>query len=227
MHPNEQIVQRFFHCFAEGDYRGMQQCLHPDIEFSDIGFNLHGKEVGAMWQMICAKGTQIMFRNVQAGNSEGTAHWECHYDFQKEEGAKAHSVHNVIESRFRFADGRIREHHDLRLTMGGRPGPGGARAGEGAISAQAGQVTRAKLDKFPLPSTWFGGTAAMTRLTAGSRRPGRHPADLRYSVTGGAPRPAPCPDRPSPGASFTWRCFPTTMVATPLPSGSSRPSLLP
>ena len=112
MHPHEQIVQRFFHCFAEGDYRGMQECLHPDVEFSDIGFNLHGKEVGAMWQMICAKGTQIMIRNVRAGNSEGTAHWECHYDFQKDEGAKVHSVHNVIDARFRFADGRIREHHD-------------------------------------------------------------------------------------------------------------------
>jgi ketosteroid isomerase-like protein len=82
MHSNEALVQRFFHCFAGGDYRGMQQCLHPDIEFSDVGFDLKRKEVGAMRHMICAKGTQIMFRNIQADDSTGSAHWECHYDFQ-------------------------------------------------------------------------------------------------------------------------------------------------
>ena len=113
MHRNQELIQRFFHCLAGGDYRGMQQCLHPDVEFTDIGFDLKGKvRVGAMWSMICAKGTQIMFRNVQAGDEEGSAHWECHYDFQKDEGAKPHSVHNIIESRFRFDDGLIRQHHD-------------------------------------------------------------------------------------------------------------------
>lgn len=152
MHPHEQIVQRFFHCFAEGDYHRMQECLHPDVEFSDIGFNLHGKEVGAMWQMICAKGTQIMFRNVRAGNSEGTAHWECHYDFQKDEGAKVHSVHNVIDARFRFADGRIREHHDTcDFERWARQALGlvGMVLGETEfLHKQVRESARAKLDKF-------------------------------------------------------------------------------
>ena len=112
MHPNQKTIQRFFHCFAEGDHHGMQQCLHPDVEFSDIGFDLRGRQVGAMWHMICAKGTQIMFRNAQAGDSQGSTHWECHYDFQKDEDAAPHSVHNIIEAQFRFEDGLIREHRD-------------------------------------------------------------------------------------------------------------------
>lgn len=112
MNQNENTIQRFFHSFAGGDYRGMQACLHPKVEFSDIGFKLSGKEVGAMWHMICEKGTQIMFRNVKADDTHGTAHWECHYDFQKEEGAKPHSVHNIIEAKFRFEDGLIRKHDD-------------------------------------------------------------------------------------------------------------------
>ena len=112
MHPSQKLVQRFFHAFAEGDYLGMQQCLHSDVEFTDIGFDLSGKQVSAMWHMICEKGTQIMFRNVQADDAQGTAQWECHYDFQKDEGSKPHSVHNVIEARFRFENGLIREHHD-------------------------------------------------------------------------------------------------------------------
>jgi hypothetical protein len=112
MHKNQELVQRFFHCFAGGDYRGMQACLHENIEFSDIGFELRGKEVGAMWHMICAKGTQIMFRNITADDSRGAAHWECHYDFQKDEGDKPHPVHNIIEAQFRFEDGLIRQHQD-------------------------------------------------------------------------------------------------------------------
>jgi hypothetical protein len=112
MRSNEKLVQRFFHAFAEGDYRGMQQCLHPDVEFADIGFDLSGKQVSAMWHMICEKGTQIMFRNVQADDTQGTARWECHYDFNKDEDSKPHSVHNVIEARFRFENGLIREHRD-------------------------------------------------------------------------------------------------------------------
>jgi hypothetical protein len=122
MHPNQLLIEKFFHCFAGGDYRGMQACLHPDVEFSDVGFQLPAKfdgdlgkprkQVQAMWHMICEKGTQVMFRNVQADDTQGTAHWECHYDFQKDEGAKPHSVHNIIEARFRFEEGLIREHHD-------------------------------------------------------------------------------------------------------------------
>ncbi|MFM9964332.1 MAG: nuclear transport factor 2 family protein [Planctomycetaceae bacterium] len=112
MQPNEELIQRFFHCFAGGDYRGMQQCLHPDVEFSDIGFQLRGKQVAAMWHMICAKGTQIMFRDIKGTDSEGSAHWECHYDFQKGEHSGPRSVHNIIEAKFRFQNGLIREHHD-------------------------------------------------------------------------------------------------------------------
>ncbi len=152
MHPNQQIVQRFFHCFAEGDHRGMQQCLHPKIEFSDIGFDLREKKVGAMWHMICAKGTQIMFRNVQADESQGTAHWECHYDFQKDEGSAPHSVHNVIEARFRFEDGRIREHHDsCDFERWARQALGlvGVVLGETQfLHKQVRKAAQAKLDKF-------------------------------------------------------------------------------
>jgi hypothetical protein len=112
MHPHQKLIQDFFHCFAGGDYRGMQKCLHPEVEFSDIGFNLRGTQVGAMWHMICDKGTQIMFRDVEADDSQGTARWQCHYDFQKDKHSKPHSVHNIIAARFRFEGGLIREHHD-------------------------------------------------------------------------------------------------------------------
>jgi hypothetical protein len=153
MHPNQELIQRFFHCFAGGDYRGMQECLHTDVEFSDIGFDLLGKyRVGAMWSMICDKGTQIMFRNVEADDSHGSAHWECHYDFQKEEGAKAHSVHNIIESTFRFEEGLIREHHDscdFERWAHQALGLVGVVLGETEfLHSQVREAAKTKLDKF-------------------------------------------------------------------------------
>ena len=49
MHPNAEAINRFFRCYASGDFHGMQECIHPDIEFSDIGFDLRGKkQVAAM-----------------------------------------------------------------------------------------------------------------------------------------------------------------------------------
>lgn len=112
MHPNQQTIQNFFHCFAGGNYRGMQDCLHPDVEFTDIGFDLRGRHVNAMWHMICEKGTRIMFRNPTADDSTGSVHWECDYEFKKDENSKPRPIHNVIESRFRFENGLIREQHD-------------------------------------------------------------------------------------------------------------------
>lgn len=119
MNFNAATIQRFFQCFAGGDFRGMQACLHPAVEFRDIGFDLTGKkQVGAMWHMICEKGTRIMFRDIRLDDQDSTGntwlvHWECNYEFAKEEGDKPRPIHNKIDSRFTFAgDGLICIHHD-------------------------------------------------------------------------------------------------------------------
>ncbi len=112
MHPNQQLIVQFFQCFVGGDYKGMQKCLHSDVEFTDIGFDLRGKQVSAMWQMICEKGIRVMYRNPLADDREGSVEWECNYDFKKEETSTPRPVHNVITTRFRFENGLIREQHD-------------------------------------------------------------------------------------------------------------------
>jgi len=73
-------------------------------------FSLQGAQVGAMWRMLCARGTdlRIEFANVSAGESVGGADWQAWYAFS----ATGRQVHNVIHAAFRFADGLIVEHID-------------------------------------------------------------------------------------------------------------------
>jgi len=109
---NVLTLTRFFESFRDGNVAGMQQCLHPDAEFRDIGFDLRGREVAAMWHMIVSKKIAVTFRDLHVDGQEGTAHWECDYEFRKDAESKPRPVHNAIDSRFRFQDGLIRVHED-------------------------------------------------------------------------------------------------------------------
>ena len=109
---NSRTLTRYFESFAAGDYRAMQSCLHPDVDFSDIGFDLHGKEVGAMWHMIIANGIKVESRDLEVSGPTGSAHWQCDYQFRMSPTAKPNPVHNSIDSEFRFEGGLIREQRD-------------------------------------------------------------------------------------------------------------------
>ncbi|MDD5565008.1 MAG: nuclear transport factor 2 family protein [Thermoanaerobaculaceae bacterium] len=111
MHPNGELIARFYTAFAERDARRMAQCYHPDVEFSDEVFSdLRGARAGAMWEMLCARARdlRIEFRDVEADAAAGRAHWEAWYTFS----ATGRRVHNTVEARFEFRDGSIFRHRD-------------------------------------------------------------------------------------------------------------------
>ncbi len=115
MHPNQQIIQKFYTCFQQLDFAGMQSCYHDDIQFSDPAFaNLKGKEAGAMWQMLIstlAKNKadwKLDFGAVEADDVHGSARWEAHYIFS----FTGRKVHNIISAKFTFKDGKIIHHVD-------------------------------------------------------------------------------------------------------------------
>jgi hypothetical protein len=112
MHPNAALIEQFYSCFSKSDFEGMKKCLHPDIRFKDLGFQLHGKEVGAMWHMICDNGIKITYDSIKANDSEGSAHWACDYLFHQKEGSRGSPVHNVVYASFTFQNGLIRHHED-------------------------------------------------------------------------------------------------------------------
>lgn len=111
MHPNEELLNRFYTAFQKRDGAAMAACYHPDVQFSDPVFpDLRGSRAGGMWKMLCKKGTDLKleFRDVQADDAAGRAHWEAWYSFS----ATGRPVHNVIDASFEFRDGKIVRHTD-------------------------------------------------------------------------------------------------------------------
>lgn len=110
-HPNAQLIQSFYESFSRREPAGMTRCYAPDVHFSDEVFpDLHGSKVGSMWKMLCVRGTDLRIEAsaIEANDTEGRAHWEAWYTFS----ATGKPVHNIIEARFTFQDGRIVRHVD-------------------------------------------------------------------------------------------------------------------
>jgi ketosteroid isomerase-like protein len=111
MHPHAQLVDHFYGAFARRDAETMVSCYHPEIWFSDPVFQeLRGPHAGNMWRMLCERAPTLVVEHsgVSADDTTGKAHWEAHYDFT----ATGRKVHNVIDARFEFKDGKIIRHAD-------------------------------------------------------------------------------------------------------------------
>jgi ketosteroid isomerase-like protein len=110
-HPNAQAIQEFYAAFARRDAEGMIGHYAPDVRFSDAVFTkLQGEEVFAMWRMLAerAKDLRVEASDIDADDTKGRAHWEAWYTFS----ATGNPVHNRIDARFVFKDGKIVEHAD-------------------------------------------------------------------------------------------------------------------
>lgn len=151
MHPNAQLIERFYRAFQQLDGATMAVCYHPEAVFSDAVFqHLRGAEVGAMWRMLTknAKQFTLEFRDVQADDHTGSAFWHARYLFSQ----TGNMTDNRIHASFRFRDGLIIEHRDnFNLWRWSRTvlGMKGVVLGwlppvQAAIRKQA----RASLDKF-------------------------------------------------------------------------------
>lgn len=111
MNSNEQLIQKFYTSFQNKDYKGMQECYADNATFSDSVFvNLNSKQVKAMWQMLITNGKDLKleFKNIEADEKTGKAHWDAYYTFTKT-GKK---VVNKIDARFTFENGKIVQHID-------------------------------------------------------------------------------------------------------------------
>ena len=89
----------------------MQACYHEEATFTDPVFqNLNSKEVKAMWHMLAAaaQDLKVIFGEVKASDKEGTCQWQAWYIFSR----TGKRVHNIIEARFEFKEGKIIRHID-------------------------------------------------------------------------------------------------------------------
>jgi ketosteroid isomerase-like protein len=111
MHPNAELITKFYSAFQKLDWQTMVDCYHADVEFSDPVFrDLQGWKAGAMWRMLCerAQDFSLEFRDVQADDAQGSAYWEATYTFSK----TGNRIVNKIRASFTFRDGKIVKHVD-------------------------------------------------------------------------------------------------------------------
>ncbi len=117
MHPNQQLIERFYEAFARLEDDAMARCYAPEATFEDEVFSLRGhREVTGMWSMLCdsirTQGRDVWkleFSGVTADTQNGRAHWEAHYRFS----ATGRLVHNIIDAEFTFTpDGLIATQRD-------------------------------------------------------------------------------------------------------------------
>ncbi len=111
MHPNAELIERFYRAFQAKDGAAMAACYHPDVQFSDPVFtDLRGPRAGAMWKMLTERGKDLKleFRDVRADDRKGSAHWDAWYTFT----GTGRKVHNIIDAEFEFRDGKIVRHTD-------------------------------------------------------------------------------------------------------------------
>jgi len=107
----QELIERFYRAFDEGDGATMAACYAPDVRFSDPVFpDLRGAQAGAMWQMLTAGPGDLSIELLEheAGETQGSAHWQARYTFTE----TGRPVLNDIHASFRFEDGLIVEHHD-------------------------------------------------------------------------------------------------------------------
>jgi ketosteroid isomerase-like protein len=110
---NIRIVDNFYSAFQHGDYKSMQQCYHPEVEFTDEVFPmLKGNDAKAMWHMLVEGASnsnlRISYANILAVHDHITCDWEAHYILS----LTGRNVHNKIQASFRFLDGLIYRHID-------------------------------------------------------------------------------------------------------------------
>jgi ketosteroid isomerase-like protein len=111
MHPNAQLIEKFYTAFQSRNADGMCACYHPEVTFTDPAFGtLRGAQATSMWRMLVERGKdlRITFNNIRADDARGSAHWEASYTF----GKNRRVVHNIIDAEFVFKDGLIYQHTD-------------------------------------------------------------------------------------------------------------------
>ena len=110
---NEQeLIRSFYAAFQRRDWKGMQECYHDQVTFSDPVFtHLEGPAAKSMWHMLTtsARSLDISFSEVVADAQRGSCSWEARYPFSR----TGRLVHNKIRASFEFRDGKIIRHTDL------------------------------------------------------------------------------------------------------------------
>lgn len=109
----DDLIRRLYEAIKTRDTAAFEALYHPEAVFRDPVFDLAGKQVPAMWHMLCEGGRDLAvgYRDVRAAGGKGSGHWEAVYTFSLP-GGGSRKVRNRIDSEFEFRDGKIFRHRD-------------------------------------------------------------------------------------------------------------------
>jgi len=111
VHPNAELISRFYAALGRRDAAGMAACYHAESTFSDPVFGALDHDAAvAMWRMLCERGKDLAVAasDIRADDAVGRAHVEATYTYT----ATGRHVLNRIDASFAFRDGRILRHDD-------------------------------------------------------------------------------------------------------------------
>jgi hypothetical protein len=109
-HANAVVLMRLFTGLDQHNHEVMASCYHSEATFKDIAFDLRGgKQIHAMWHMICERDIRVMFEVIDADDHNARVNVVDDYTFS----STGRRVHNVIDSHFCFQDGVIVKHIDF------------------------------------------------------------------------------------------------------------------
>ena len=106
MHPNAELLTRFYTAMNARDAQTMGACYTDDASFTDPAFGqLNAVEARRMWRMLSsrAKDFSLTFDGIEADDEKGRAHWVATYAFS----GTGRKVVNRIDSVFVFKNGKI------------------------------------------------------------------------------------------------------------------------
>jgi ketosteroid isomerase-like protein len=108
---NAALIRRLYEALDARDGEAMAACYTTDAQFTDPVFrDLEGREVGAMWRMLCERSDDLSVDLVDHGadGDRGWANWVATYTFTQ----TGRPVVNDVRAAMRFRDGLIAEHWD-------------------------------------------------------------------------------------------------------------------
>jgi len=109
---NQQLIEKFYTSFANGDAEGMVSCYADNIEFEDPAFGLlQGEKAKAMWRMLLTNNKNVIkitSSNISANEQTGSANWVAEYTFSQ----TGRPVVNKVAASFKFENGKISKHTD-------------------------------------------------------------------------------------------------------------------
>jgi hypothetical protein len=111
MSQETQVLETLYTALQARDYQTMAGLYHPEATFEDEVFELCGKEIGAMWHMLCSRGKdmQLTFDSIRSEKpGYASAHWEPIYTFSM----SGRKVHNRIDTEIELKDGKIWKQRD-------------------------------------------------------------------------------------------------------------------